>query len=135
MVDKSLRSTIKYSTYKNPTKGKNASLVKFNNSIYYAFKGGVFKLNEKTKRFEKDAVLSSVFEKDQYTSGKMIVDDSNKIWLFSKNYINYYSATKFSDQLKKNSIPICPLILKSFQDILIFYCNILIFLELQMDIT
>lgn len=106
LVDKSLRSTIKYSTYKNPTKGKNASLVKFNNSIYYAFKGGVFKLNEKSKLFEKDVVLSSVFEKDQYTSGKMIVDDSNKIWLFSKNYINYYSATKFSDQLKKNSIPI-----------------------------
>jgi hypothetical protein len=36
----------------------------------------------------------------------MIVDNSNKIWLFSKNYINYYSATKFSNQLKKNSIPI-----------------------------
>jgi hypothetical protein len=28
-----------------------------------------------------------MFNKDVYTSGKMIVDDSNKIWLFSKNYI------------------------------------------------
>lgn len=106
MMDQSLRKALKYSTYANPTKGKNSSLVKFNNTIYYAYKGGVFKLNGKSKLFEKDSVLSSVFEKDQYTSGKMIVDDSNKIWLFSKNYINYYSATKFSNQLKKNSIPI-----------------------------
>lgn len=102
----SLQNISKYYTYKNPTKGKNSSLVKFNNAIYYAYKGGVFKLNEKTKQFEKDLLLSSVFDKDQYTSGKMIVDDSNKIWLFSKNYINYYSATKFSGQLKQNSIPI-----------------------------
>ena len=106
IVDKSLQKVVKYTTYKNPTKGKNSSLIKFNNAIYYAYKGGVFKLNTKTKQFEKDLLLSSGFDKDEYTSGKMIVDDSNKIWLFSKNYINYYSATKFSDQLKKNSFPI-----------------------------
>ncbi|PKB15520.1 triple tyrosine motif-containing protein [Flavobacterium sp. 5] len=101
-----LQNIKKYSIYKEPTKGKNAGLVKFNNSIYYAYKGGVFKLNDKTKQFEKDVLLSSVFDKDQYTSGKMIVDSSNRIWLFSKNYINYYSASKLSKQLKQNSIPI-----------------------------
>jgi hypothetical protein len=29
---------------------------KFNNTIYYAYKDGIFKLNNKTKLFEKDAV-------------------------------------------------------------------------------
>lgn len=105
-TDDKLQNIKKYSMYDQPTKGKNAGLVKFNNSIYYAYKGGVFKLNDKTKQFEKDILLSSVFEKDEYTSGKMIVDSSNKIWLFSKNYINYYSASKLSKQLKQNSIPI-----------------------------
>ncbi|GIZ10527.1 triple tyrosine motif-containing protein [Flavobacterium sp. UMI-01] len=95
-----------FTTYKHPTKGKNASLVKFNNAIYYAYKEGVFKLNAKTKEFHKDALLSTVFEKDEYTSGKMIVDETHKIWLFSKNYTSYYAATKLSDQLKQNSIPI-----------------------------
>jgi hypothetical protein len=33
-------------------KGK-MSLIKFNNKIYYAYKEGVFKLNDKTKQFEK----------------------------------------------------------------------------------
>jgi AraC family chitin signaling transcriptional activator len=93
-------------TYVNPKKGKNACLVKFNNDIYYAYKMGVFKLNNKTKLFEKDTLLSSVFENDEYTSGKMIVDNTNKIWLFSKNYISYFSSSKLSNQLKKNSIPI-----------------------------
>jgi AraC family chitin signaling transcriptional activator len=36
----------------------------------------------------------------------LIVDHSNKIWLFSKNYIYYYSLSKLSNQLKQNLIPI-----------------------------
>ena len=93
-------------TYASPQKGRNASLLKFNNAIYYAYKQGIFKLNNKTKQFEKDHLLSSIFEKDEYTSGKLIVDNSNKIWLFSKNYIHYFSLSKLSNQLKQNAIPI-----------------------------
>ncbi|MCP2026072.1 ligand-binding sensor domain-containing protein/DNA-binding CsgD family transcriptional regulator [Flavobacterium sp. HSC-32F16] len=105
-LDQSLSKTQGFYTYKSPDKGKYASLTKFNNSIYYAYKEGIFKLNPKTKQFVKDNVLSSIFEKDEYTSGKLIVDNSNKIWLFSKNYIHYFSASKLSNQLKENIIPI-----------------------------
>ncbi|MGE6355625.1 triple tyrosine motif-containing protein [Flavobacterium sp. NPDC079362] len=105
-LDQSLLKTQGFYAYKSPNKGKNASLTKFNNQIYYAYKGGIFKLNPKTKQFEKDNLLSSIFEKDEYTSGKLIVDNSNKIWLFSKNYIHYFSASKLSNQLKQNIIPI-----------------------------
>ena len=105
-LDDKILKTIKFITYKSPTKGKNASLVKFNNVIYYAYKEGIFKLNTTSKEFEKDKLLSSVFEKDEYTSGKMIVDNSNKIWLFSKNYIHYFTLSKLSSDLKQNTIPI-----------------------------
>ena len=105
-VDSKLRKASPFSAYSSPKKGKNASLIQFNNSIYYAYKEGIFKLNPKTKQFEKDNLLSSVFEKDEYTSGKLIVDNSNKFWLFSKNYIHYFSLSKLSNQLKKNVIPI-----------------------------
>jgi AraC family chitin signaling transcriptional activator len=105
-LDKNILQTNQFSTYSSPVKGKNASLIKYNNAIYYAYKEGIFKLNPKTKQFEKDNVLSAVFEKDEYTSGKLIVDNSNKIWLFSKNYIHYFSMSKMSNQLKKNTIPI-----------------------------
>ncbi|KRD09906.1 LuxR family transcriptional regulator [Flavobacterium sp. Root901] len=105
-LDKSLLKAHNFYAYKSPEKGNSASLTTFNNSIYYAYKGGIFKLNPKSRQFEKDTVLSSIFEKDEYTSGKLIVDKSNKIWLFSKNYIHYFSASKLSNQLKQNIIPI-----------------------------
>ncbi|KFF05972.1 LuxR family transcriptional regulator [Flavobacterium reichenbachii] len=114
-LDKYLVKTDAFYTYKSPLKGKNASLTKFNNSIYYAYKGGIFKLNPKSKQFQKDALLSSIFEKDEYTSGKLIVDHSNKIWLFSKNYIHYFSASKLSSQLKQNVIPIPSSLTNSMQ--------------------
>ncbi|WP_319005347.1 helix-turn-helix and ligand-binding sensor domain-containing protein [Flavobacterium shii] len=105
-LDSDLTKVKSFFAYATPKKGKNASLTKFNNSIYYACKEGIFKLNDQTKQFEKDKLLSSVFEKDEYTSGKLIVDNSNRIWLFSKNYIHYFSSSKLSNQLKQNVIPI-----------------------------
>lgn len=105
-VDSKLQKASPFVPYSSPKKGKNASLIQFNNAIYYAYKEGIFKLNPQTKQFDKDNLLSSVFEKDEYTSGKLIVDNSNKFWLFSKNYIHYFSLSKLSNQLKKNVIPI-----------------------------
>jgi DNA-binding CsgD family transcriptional regulator len=92
--------------YQNPVKGKNAGLAKFNKIIYYASKDGIYKLDNKTKQFKKDSVLTTFFEKDLYKSGKMIVDDSNKIWLFSENYVHYFSLGKLNNSLKQNVIPI-----------------------------
>lgn len=104
-LNKELTKTAPFYTYSNPRKGKNASLAQFNGSIYYAYKEGIFKLNPKTKQFIKDPLLSAVFSKDEYTSGQMIVD-SNRLWLFTKNYIHYLSLSKLSNQLKDNVIPI-----------------------------
>lgn len=105
-LDANLQKATRVYTYSTPEKGKNASLITYHNNVYYAYKKGIFKLNPKTKKFEKDAILSSVFEKDAYTSGKLIADSSNKIWLFSKNYIHYFSLSKLSSDLKQNAIPI-----------------------------
>lgn len=92
--------------YQNPKKSKNASLVKYNNQLYYASKEGVFKLNLNDKKFYKDVNLSQIFENDEYVTGKMIVDSSNNLWFFTKNYIHYYSKGKLSTDLKRNSLPI-----------------------------
>jgi DNA-binding CsgD family transcriptional regulator len=105
-TNKMLEKAEKIFTYANPEKGKNSSLTKYNNIIYYAYKAGIFKLDIKDKKFTKDKMLSAVFEKGEYTSGKLMVDKSNKIWLFTKNYINYFTSGKLSTQLKKNIIPI-----------------------------
>jgi AraC family transcriptional regulator, chitin signaling transcriptional activator len=105
-LDQTLQKATSFFTYSSPTKGKNACLTQFNNTIYYAYKDGIFKLNPRSKQFTKDKQLSAVFEKDEFTSGNMIIDQSNKIWLFSKNYIHYFTLNKLSYNLKQNAIPI-----------------------------
>lgn len=92
--------------YKSPAKGKNASLSKFNNEVYYASKDGFFKVDPATKQFVKQRGLSKVFTKDEYTSGKLTPDNSGKLWFFTKDYINYFSAGKLNAELKHNIIPI-----------------------------
>lgn len=105
-ADQSLTKATDNYTYTKPSKGKNASLIKYNNTIFYANKEGVFRLNPTSKSFTKDKYLSSVFDNNEYITGKLIVDQSNKLWVFTKNYINYFSSGKLSSELKKVSIPI-----------------------------
>jgi hypothetical protein len=106
VTDKEYTKATKFVAYKTPLKGKNASLSKFNNDIYYASKDGFFKVDPKTKNFVKQQQLSKVFTKDEYTSGKLAPDNSAKLWFFTKNYINYFSAGKLNSELKHNIIPI-----------------------------
>lgn len=105
-VDAGLRYGSKLYTYTYPVKGKNAGLSKFNNTIYYASKNGFYSLNQKNKQFVKDQRLSTLFDIDEYTSGKLIIDNSNKMWLFSKNHINYFTVNKLNSNLKRNVISI-----------------------------
>lgn len=56
--------------YSKPVKGKNASLTKYNKAIYYAYKEGIYKLNFKTKTFEKDDYLTHVFDNKEYITGR-----------------------------------------------------------------
>lgn len=105
-IDNNFTKAKKIIKLNSPPKGKNASLIKYNNAIYYTYKEGVFKLNNKNQTFEKDSLLSNILTKDEYTSGKMIVDKSNKIWFFSKNYIYYFYRNKLNYKLKQNTIPI-----------------------------
>lgn len=106
VLEKDLLKVKNFRSLKIPSKGKHASLSKFNDVIYCANKFGIFKLNTKTKLFEKDKNLSEVFQNDEYISGKLIADKHNKLWLFTKNYIYYFTMNKLSTELKKNSIPI-----------------------------
>lgn len=106
IIDAGFTTAKKVITYKEPAKGKNVSLVTFNNKVYYAAKEGIFMLNDKTRQFEKQPQLSKIFGNDEYTSGKLIPDSANRLWFFTKNYINYLSSGKLNADLKHNIIPI-----------------------------
>lgn len=106
MVEDNFSRVSKFSVFENPKKSKNASLVKFNNKIYYASQDGIFIYEPVNSIFKKSASLSSVFEHDQYVTGKMMTDKSNYLWVFTKNYLYYFSKSKLSEELNVNIIPI-----------------------------
>tara|TARA_Y100000815_G_scaffold92409_1_gene81343 strand:+ start:18252 stop:21056 length:2805 start_codon:yes stop_codon:yes gene_type:complete len=105
-TDENYTKAKQFYTYTSPTKGKNASLCKYNGNIYYASKDGIFRLDTRKREFVKDKSLSKIFLKDEYTSGKLTADNSNRLWFFTKNYINYFTAGKLNSELKHNVIPI-----------------------------
>lgn len=105
-TDAEYKKAVSFKAYKQPGKGKNSSLVKFNGQIYYASKDGFFRLNQRAGTFKRDSNLSRAFEKDEYTSGKLTADRFNRLWFFTRNYINYFSSGKLNADLKHNIIPI-----------------------------
>jgi DNA-binding CsgD family transcriptional regulator/ligand-binding sensor domain-containing protein len=105
-IDPNYSKVTLFEAHENPKKGKNASIANFGGTVYYASKDGIFDFNNKSKKFQKTKKLSSAFEKDEYLSGKLMTDNSNRLWFFSKNYINYFSYGKLSTTLKHNVIPI-----------------------------
>ena len=88
-------------------KGLNATILKYNNDVIYAYKNGVFKYNKISNKFERDTILSKIFNEDSYTSGKLIVDkNTNTLWGFSKNDLSYISPGKLTNTPKINKVSI-----------------------------
>ncbi|ETN95850.1 helix-turn-helix and ligand-binding sensor domain-containing protein [Zhouia amylolytica] len=105
-LDKSLKKFDKVERLSVPEKGKNAGLATFNRHIYYASKDGVFAAPTEGGEFSKDSLLSTLFENDTYCSGKLVIDETGKLWIFTTNNINYVSTGKLTTNPVINKIPI-----------------------------
>lgn len=107
-LDDSLTKTLNISEDNSVSKGSKSSLVKYQDNILYSYKEGVFKYSLQEQKFTKDTILSELFNKDNYTTGKLVVDDnqSNILWGFSKYNISYMSPRKLSITPKINKIPL-----------------------------
>lgn len=105
-LNKEFTKVNKFTILKSPKKGKNIGLAKFNNTIYFVGKQGMYKLNSKLNQLVKDTYLSDLVTKGGYISGNLNIDKSNKMWLFTKNYIYYFTSGNFDSQLKAHKISI-----------------------------
>lgn len=106
-LNKEVSAVTNYSILPSPQKGKNIGLVKYNGIIYFFGKEGVYALNSKKNVFEKDIFLSKLVAQGGYISGKVSIDKSNKMWIFTKNAIYYITSVNFDSHFKihKLSIP------------------------------
>jgi DNA-binding CsgD family transcriptional regulator len=94
---------------KTPNKGKNMGLAQFKGIIYFAGKQGIYTLNQRRETFEKNGALSALLDNNEYISGKLTVD-RDKMWLFTKSYIYYFTSGNFNTAIKAHKIPIPTLI-------------------------
>ncbi|MEM6687656.1 MAG: triple tyrosine motif-containing protein [Bacteroidota bacterium] len=81
-------------------------MVAFDDNIYQANKNGIYRYDAAAENFQKDSILSSIFEKDAYTSGKLVVDDVGYLWAFTRNYINYITKEKLNGDFKIQRVAI-----------------------------
>lgn len=89
------------------SKGSNASLVKFNNDILFAYYEGIFKYHPDSRLFLKDSLLSTVYSGGNYVTGKLVLDEnSNRLWSFAKNKISYINPGRLSAIPEIKQIPI-----------------------------
>ena len=94
-------------------KGLNSGLIKYNGSLLYAYKKGIYKYDKKSDQFVKDTILSKMYTPDTYISGKLINDlKAEKLWGFTNTeFINVspgklskkpiIESVKLSNQLSK----------------------------------
>ncbi len=107
-LDENLENTLQVNLkQKSPEEGKNSGLILYNNNIIYFNKDGVFKFNYYRQHFVKDTVLSQILIDDEYISGKLVIDNSNRLWGFTKNNIVYFIPGHLTEypQMKKIPIP------------------------------
>ena len=85
---------------------KNSSLIKYKDRILYAYKDGVLVYNTTTDRFIKDTLLSSIVTQSEYASGKLVVDDTEKLWAFSTDNISYVDVNDLTSEFQINKVAI-----------------------------
>ncbi|WP_378175597.1 triple tyrosine motif-containing protein [Aquimarina sp. SS2-1] len=88
-------------------KGSNSGLIKYDDELLFAYKKGILKYDRLKNKFIKDSLLSTLFEDDEYVSGKMIFDKKNHyLWVFTNSDINFVSQEMLTNTSKINKIPL-----------------------------
>ena len=91
----------------NTGTGIYSSIIEQKGSIFYSYRGGVFRFDKNSESFKKDSTLSQLFGGENYLSGKLINDKvQNRLWGFTKNEIIYVEPGKLSNEPKTNVIEI-----------------------------
>ncbi|TVZ57980.1 YXYXY domain-containing protein [Flavobacteriaceae bacterium MAR_2010_105] len=86
--------------------GKNTSLVKYKNDIYYASEEGFFKYDLEKETFLRDSIFSETIKDGDYISGKLVVDKDERLWAFSKDNISFIENDNVTNNPVISNIPI-----------------------------
>lgn len=103
-LDEDLQSVKQVTLDPSVAKGYNASVAKFDGTLLYLNPSGFFKYNPTEDKFEKADELSQYIPEGEYATGKMINEEDNKLWFFSKSKIHWLQKDLFNAQWKHHAI-------------------------------
>ena len=98
-IDDYFKNVLKTKKDTSVQKGIHSGLTSFDQEIYYYYKEGVFKYSVKEEKFIKDLVISSILNKEEYDTGKMVEDDQGNLWFMTKNKMHYFTKDVFTNKL------------------------------------
>ncbi|SDH76433.1 Y_Y_Y domain-containing protein [Winogradskyella thalassocola] len=89
------------------TIGNSSSLESYQGDILYTSKNGIFNYKEAEHKFVENSALTDLITSKNFTSGKMVVDQTGKLWLFFKNNISYITNDNLTNipQITDIAIP------------------------------
>lgn len=112
-LNKNLTSASVIVLLNQPERTRNAGLIKFNNSIIYFSRNGFFKLDSRSKEFSKYSALDSYFNKSGYISGKLAIDQQNRLWQFTSSGLTYFHIDNISPNVKRTNLFLNPELIRS----------------------
>lgn len=86
--------------------GESSSLIKYKGNVLYASEEGVFKYSEVNRTFKRDSLLSTIIDKNDYVSGRLVVDKIGRLWTFSTNNIGFIENDNVTNTSVITNIPI-----------------------------
>lgn len=104
-LDDDYRRVTKLKLYDTPLKGRNAGLARFEDSIVYFSRNGLFTLNDFEHGFRRSDALNESIPAAEYTSGKMTAQDS-RLWFFTDQSVSFFHRGTLSGGLQRQTIPV-----------------------------
>ena len=83
-----------------------SSMITFIDDVYYFSKDGFFKYDNSTNQFTKNEIISSLFQDNNFTSAKMVVDREKYLWFFERNNLIRVEKGALSSEFIINKFPL-----------------------------
>lgn len=97
LLDEEYKSATQFYEDTTTVKASKSSLIKHQGEILYAYNKGVFKYDVDAERFTRDSIYSTLFNENNYTSGKLVSEKStNTLWAFSQDNLSYANSGTLS---------------------------------------
>ena len=106
-LNKALTKAKNIKTTKGVEKGLYSGLTKFDDTLIYSNRSGLFKYSNDDNKFIKDSLLTNLaYGNSSYSSGKIIPTSNNSFWSFTNNSIRFVERSNLNKGYKVTLIPV-----------------------------